>query len=550
MDFLNQAFAQVGDLFRSMTPGARITAGLLLAVVVVSLGYLFTAQVSGPDTDLMNGVPVASAYIPAMEAAFDQAGLKNYEIRGTQIRVPRGQKSAYMAALADAKALPPNIHKVFDDALEGTGPFTTTKEREERLKIAKEKKLGLILSLMRGIEAAHVMYDSQRKPGFRQESVSTATASVQAEAGEHLDQAQVSAIRHLVAGAIAGLKPESVNVADLNGGQIHYGGNATEGGNALDDAYIGRKQFYERHYQTNILDALTYIPGIKVTTNVELDPQRISRSESVKYDPKATALFEKDESSTATREGNGVAGRPGFPAQQPNTATALAGSRTTGTKEDEEETRREAISVTNTEHQQTETVGLTPKRVTASIGIPSSYFEKLWREQNPPADGAEPQPPTQQDLQNVLAQETPAIQQYVAKVLPPPPDAVDPTELVTVKMFQDIQAAAIPKPGMSETAVTWFGEYWSTLGMIGVALFSLMMLRSMVRASPVRPGAPGRMGVYAEEEEEETVEEAALNRLGRFGGSGRSLRDELADLVQEDPDTAANILKGWIGNAG
>ena len=41
MDFLNKAIAQLSDLFRSMTPGARITAGLLLAVVVVSMGYLF-----------------------------------------------------------------------------------------------------------------------------------------------------------------------------------------------------------------------------------------------------------------------------------------------------------------------------------------------------------------------------------------------------------------------------------------------------------------------------------------------------------------------------
>ena len=48
MDFLNKAFAQLSDLFRSMTPGARLTAGLLLVVVIVSLGYLFTHDMSGP----------------------------------------------------------------------------------------------------------------------------------------------------------------------------------------------------------------------------------------------------------------------------------------------------------------------------------------------------------------------------------------------------------------------------------------------------------------------------------------------------------------------
>ena len=48
MDFLNKSFAQLSELFRSMTPGARITTGLLLAVVVVSMGYLFRQSAAGP----------------------------------------------------------------------------------------------------------------------------------------------------------------------------------------------------------------------------------------------------------------------------------------------------------------------------------------------------------------------------------------------------------------------------------------------------------------------------------------------------------------------
>ena len=48
MDFLNKSIAQVSELFRSMTPGARLTAGLLLAVVVVSMGYLFRQGTAGP----------------------------------------------------------------------------------------------------------------------------------------------------------------------------------------------------------------------------------------------------------------------------------------------------------------------------------------------------------------------------------------------------------------------------------------------------------------------------------------------------------------------
>ena len=45
----------------------------------------------------------------AMESAFGKAHLEGYVIEGSKIRVPRGQKAAYMGALADAKALPKNF---------------------------------------------------------------------------------------------------------------------------------------------------------------------------------------------------------------------------------------------------------------------------------------------------------------------------------------------------------------------------------------------------------------------------------------------------------
>ena len=49
MDFLNQAIAQVRELLLSMSPAARITATLLLGVIVVSLGYLVQTQGTGAD---------------------------------------------------------------------------------------------------------------------------------------------------------------------------------------------------------------------------------------------------------------------------------------------------------------------------------------------------------------------------------------------------------------------------------------------------------------------------------------------------------------------
>ena len=131
----------------------------------------------------------------------------------------------------------------------------------------------------------------------------------------------------------------------------------------------------------------------------------------------------------------------------------------------------------------------------------------------------------------------------------------DPTQLVTVTEFQDITPPEIPSPGLMQNALTWLGQYWTTLGLIGLAFFSLVMLRSMVQAAPgsqAEVSASPKPPSDTEEDEEEEGEsdgKPVPRKLKRFSGSGASLRDELTELVGEDPETAANILRNWIGSA-
>src|SRR5487761_1311527 len=130
MDFLNKAFAQVAELFRSMTPAARITAGLLLAVVMVSVGYLFNHQVTGGDAYLLEGQHFSQPELNAMEAAFGKAGLGNFEFETGRVRVPRGLKAKYMAALADAGAIPAHFGSYLDAALNKPSPFTSKAQQD------------------------------------------------------------------------------------------------------------------------------------------------------------------------------------------------------------------------------------------------------------------------------------------------------------------------------------------------------------------------------------------------------------------------------------
>ncbi len=548
MDFLNRAFAQVTDLFRSMTPGARITTGLLLAVVVISLGYLLNYQTSTADTDLMHGVPVPITHLLAMEAAFAEANLNSYEVRGTGIFVPRGQRSVYMAALADGNALPPNMATVLDEALKDTSVFMSKQEREQRQKNGKQKLLGLMIGSMKGIQSANVIFDSEIKPGFRKVKMVTATASVKPQGNEELDQAQVSSIRHLVAGAIAGLKAHQVTVADLNG-KTHQASNSPDGGSADDNLYVKLKETHEQKWKAKISETLSYVKGIVVSLNVELDRDRIERTKTVKHEPKAVTIRESSEEESRTKESAGPAGRPGFESQQANAPRALA-TQGNGSNETEDNTKRDTVSVTNTTQTDKTSVGPTPTKVTVSISVPSSYCEKIWLKKNPTEEGQEPQTPDQNAIETIFAEESTKIQEIVAAILPAPQDGGTPADLVTVKMFQSIPGEELPEPGFGAATVGWFGRHWSTLGMLGLAAFSLVMLRSMIGAVPAGPRPAVGKVVHVEGEEDEEPETIAMKRLKRFSGGGPNLREELSDLVQEDADAAANILRTWIGNAG
>jgi flagellar M-ring protein FliF len=229
--------------------------------------------------------------------------------------------------------------------------------------------------------------------------------------------------------------------------------------------------------------------------------------------------------------------------------TAAKGTHTEG----EDAESRQVTEPTQTTHDQVVKVPMTIKRVAVSIGVPASYFQKVWREQNPAEPGVTPKTPDQAALDQIRQDETKKIREHVAKLLPTPEGAADSKDLVQVTAFQDITPPPLLLPTTGENTVGWLVENWTTLGMIAVALFGLWMLRSLVRSAAVAvrseaaPAIQLAAGADEEEEEEQETGKAAVPRLRRFGTTGPSLRDELAQLVQDDPDAAANVLRTWIG---
>lgn len=556
MDFLNKSYAQLADLFRDMTPGARITTALLTVVIVVSLVFLFRTQTNQADEMLFGGREFSSTEMAAMEPAFAKAGLSKSEIVGNRIRVPRGQKADYLAALVDANALPQDPGSFFRLAEENDGPFTSNQARRDRLKNAKQRELSLILGRMKDIEYATLYFDESTGRGFPRTKEKTVTVAVKAVGNNRLSDEQVRSIRNLVSSAYAGMKRTMVTITDMNGGS-YPGGDGESDATAYDNRFAETKARFEKQWFEKIRKTLSEIPGVLVGVNVTLNPELHNSTTSVKIDPNAVSLSTKENTVDSKTSSASPGGRPGaVPNGVIGTNTPATIGAGPATESEVNKTSSENRSVASQDHIRTVVFPLTPKQVKASIRVPSSYILKIWNKKNPPAAGEEETAPDPAALQALEALVTEEIKRSVLQILPSLGALDNPDPLVLVSTFSDFASPQAIKPGFTEHAYSWLASYWQALGMTLVGLFSLLMLRSMIRSVPkeIEPqvsAAPQSLSVdeLEEEEEEEEAADSILGLKNRKPSNVPDLRKELTDMVHEDLDAAANVLRNWIGDA-
>ncbi len=559
MEFLNRAAAQLRDLFGSMTPGARVTAGLLLAVVVISLGYLFHYQVTGPDGYLMGGTPFSMKQLQSMQAAFGDANLADYDVTTSgQIRVPKGKQAKYMAALADAGALPPQFGTYMDQAFRNGSLLEGPTARKERLKSAKQKELARMIGEMEGIapESVSVFFETQAPKGFQKDFIATATVALATGTGEPLTTSRVRNIRKAVAGAILGLSSENVTVADANGNTYQPGADGMI--DALEDPYLALKTRYEKLLSEKISGQIGFVRGARVQVNAELDRELRHEEKTVKHDPKTVDVARKTTSKTQSRTGGQPAGVPGINAQGGPGAGAvtLASSQTTESTEAQDEEEAKSLTL-QTQTTLRELKGLVPKQIRVSVAVPTSHYRDVWNERKRAADGQEPTgTPDAAELQRIAEGVEQQIRVAILPLLEPRPEGVDPLELVHVASFDALTPKPVSGPSTVEQAVAWISTSWSTLAMFGMALFGLLMVRSMVKSVPPAEPAPSlpMPELPAAKSEpapaEDADSDAAEDGPRRHFVKGPSVKDELAAMVREDPDTAASILRNWIAHAG
>src|SRR5580692_5553163 len=228
-----------------------------------------------------------------------------FEIRndGAIIMVPKDKVTRLRMKLAEG-GLPKGGgvgYEIFDksDAL-GTTSFVQNINHLRAL----EGELARTIRAIDRVQAARVHLVLPERPLFARETPEP-SASIVVRVRGSLEPQQIKAIRHLVASAVNGLKPQRVSIVD-EAGQLLADGAAGDADNSIGDE---RRAGFEKRMRNEVEAIVSSVVGAgraRVQLSADFDFNKITQT-SDKFDPEGRVLrsTQTREESTATAESNG-----------------------------------------------------------------------------------------------------------------------------------------------------------------------------------------------------------------------------------------------------
>ncbi len=318
-----------GFLEFAKTLGApRIAAMAAVTIALVGFFAFLILRVTAPQmTPLFTDLSYEDS--AAIVKELERQGV-NFELRndGSIVMVPKDRVARLRMSLA-GEGLPKGGgigYEIFDksDAL-GTTSFVQNINNLRALE-------GELARTIRGIDsvvAARVHLVLPERPLFSRDKVEP-SASIVLKVHGTLEPQQVRAIRHLVASAVNGLKPQRVSIVD-EAGHLLADGNGDDGvGEISGDE---RRSAFEKRLRDQIDAIVTSVVGpgrARTQVSADFDFNRVTQT-SDKYDPEGRVVRSSQtrEETSATNErenqvtvGNEIPGggnqRPGQPPPEAN----------------------------------------------------------------------------------------------------------------------------------------------------------------------------------------------------------------------------------------
>ncbi len=360
------------SFFKSLG-AARLAAMFAVTVALIGFFAFIIMRVTTPQmTTLFTDLTTedSSAIIKDLERQAIPFEIKN---DGAAIMVPKDKVTRLRMKLAEG-GLPKGGgvgYEIFDksDAL-GTTSFVQNINHLRAL----EGELARTIRAIDRVQSARVHLVLPERPLFSR-TMPEPSASIVVRVRGTLDQQQVRAIRHVVASAVNGLKPNRVSIVD-EAGQLLADGAADP--NAETAAGDERRTAFEKRMRNQVESIVSSVVGsgrARVQLTADFDYNKVTQT-SDKFDPEGRVLRSSQSREEQSQSGNAdgqVTVNNELPGNQQNTATNPKDQ----SKKSEETNNYEISRITKTEVTEAGRVN----RISVAVLVDGSYSKNEKGEQ-------------------------------------------------------------------------------------------------------------------------------------------------------------------------
>jgi flagellar M-ring protein FliF len=484
---------------------------------------------------------------------------------GTQVMVPEADVPRVRLLLArDGLPAGGSVgYEIFD---RGESLTTTPFQQDINRLRALEGELSRTIRGLTGVRSARVhLVLPRREPFSRERGEAQASVVLGMQGAQRLDREGVQAVLHLVSAAVPGLRPQNVSIVDSRGELLARGGQALAGPAAAQGAEELRRA-QELRLARAVEDLLERVLGpgrVRAEASVELDFDRVQTVEE-RFDPENQVPRSTQSSSETSRTNE--AGNVSVANQLPGADAANNSARNEQSRQEETTNFEIGRTTRNTLREQPAMRRLSVAVLVDGVWEPVPGGAPRWRERN--ADEMQRITALARSAVGFNEQRGDRVEVVSLRFSEPPAGEAAPEGFVI--LGQVVPPALLGR--IVESAILALVALLAILllgrplvGRLGVALAPPPALAAAGvgavagdAANPALPAGgaaagaaalPGAAGVAALPGASGEVAEAAdeLVSVARVDGQMRaSALQALADLVDQNPEQSAAVLRRWL----
>ena len=566
MGQLQRVLAEVRGYLGKLSVTQQLLIASTVVIAVMAL-FLVTQYAGGPTM-----VPLGGIAPEDQSRVLNSLRLAKFDATMGEgaVMVPEGSQQEAIAHLSESGDLPDDTTILFNNLVSKQDWRHSREQHRQQYLFALQNELGRVISRFRGVRSATVIIDAPERQGLGRTSRDpSASVTVFPSGGEPLSQGTVDAVASLVSGARSGLSRSRVQVID---GATQQQRHATDESSMAAGTYLDHRAKVEADTLRKLEGLLSYIPGVIVAVTAEVDVSRVSeQTRSNLNKGEGTVSILKSESTTSIESGGESKGsEPGMRSMQGADINEAPASGSGGAAQENSDLEFDNAIGTKV-RDMVDPRGM-PTFLAASVNVPETYVRELMALENPPADGAEPENPTAEEVRARFAIEQQTIKDSLKPHLKTRGDS-------GALVDGEVQVAMIPNQVLVNQAAAAVGG-GGAFGLIGggggglvgdslldtallggLALVSLAMMVMMVRRSSKKielPTAEELVGVPPVLENQDDMVGEAEEGEGVLAGieindsdvERNKMLDQIAELIQSEPQKAANLMGRWMATEG